>query len=126
MKTPYELLGGEAGLRNLANALYDAMDKLPEAKEIRVMHSDDLSSVKEKLFENLSGWMGGPSLYSQKYGTICLTDPHSHYKINADHRDQWLLCMNHALEQIGASDEVKTMLKEPMFHLADTVKNTAE
>jgi hemoglobin len=31
--------------------------------------------------------------------------------------------MDEALERIGASDELKTMLKEPMYRIADTVRN---
>src|SRR5690554_3690611 len=62
MNTPYQLLGGEPGLRKLANTFYDIMDSLPEAAEIRAMHGGDLDEIKEKLFEYLSGWMGGPPL----------------------------------------------------------------
>ncbi len=124
MNTPYQLLGGEEGVRRLADAFYDAMDELPQSEEIRRMHADNLEDIKEKLFEYLSGWMGGPRLYFEKYGTICLTKPHKPYAINADHRDQWLLCMDTALERIGASDEVKQMLKEPMFMVADMIRNT--
>jgi hemoglobin len=126
MSTPYELLGGEAKIRELASAFYDAMDQLPEAADIRKMHGENLDSIKEKLFQFLSGWMGGPPLYFQEHGTICLTSPHKPYAINADHRDQWLLCMDKALEKIGASEEVKTMLKEPMYQLADIVRNTEQ
>lgn len=122
-QTPYQLLGGEEKLRELACAFYDAMDELPEAKEIREMHSKSLTDIKEKLFEYLSGWMGGPGLYQEKYGTICLTNPHKPYQINEQHRDQWLLCMDKALETVDASEEVRAMLKQPMFRLADFIRN---
>ena len=124
MNTPYQLLGGEPGVRALANAFYDAMDQLPEAAEIRAMHGSDLDGIKDKLFEFLSGWMGGPPLYFQRTGTICLTAPHKPFAINAAHRDQWLRCMERALEDVGASEEVKGMHKEPLFQLADIVRNT--
>lgn len=123
MNTPYELLGGEDKLRELASAFYDAMDELPEAAEIRRMHADNLDEIKEKLFEYLSGWMGGPPLYFDRQGTICLTAPHKPFAISARHRDQWLLCMDRALDSVGASDEVKAMLKDPMYQLADIVRN---
>ena len=117
------MLGEEAGIKQLADVFYEVMNELPEAKEIRNMHGGDLAEIKQKLFEYLSGWLGGPALYSEKYGTICLTDPHRPYKINDSHRDQWLLCMDKALERVGASDELRTLLKEPFFALADVVKN---
>lgn len=123
MATPYQLLGGEDGVRQLAIAFYQAMDELEETKGIRAMHGKDLSEISEKLFEYLSGWLGGPRLYMEKYGTICLTSPHKPYAIDESARDQWLLCMNSALEKIGASDELKQMLKQPMFELADFIRN---
>lgn len=121
--TPYELLGGEAGVRRLAEVFYDVMDELPEAAPIRRMHSRSLEDIKIKLFEYLSGWMGGPPLYSNKYGTVCLTDPHRPYSIGPAERDQWLLCMDVALDRVGASEQVKAMLKAPMFRVADIIRN---
>ena len=67
--------------------------------------------------------MGGPPVYLAINGTVCLTDPHAPYRIGPKERDQWLLCMDAALEDIGASEELKQMLKEPMFRVADTVRN---
>lgn len=66
--------------------------------------------------------MGGPPLYQDKYGTICLTEPHKPYQISADHRDQWLLCMDEALKRIDADEQVTAMLKQPMYSMADFIK----
>jgi hemoglobin len=120
--TPYEILGQE-GVKALANAFYDVMDELPEAADIRAMHAENLDTIKRKLAAYLTGWMGGPPVYQAMTGTVCLTDPHEPYAIGPNARDQWLLCMDRALERIGASDELKEMLKEPMFLVADTVRN---
>lgn len=122
MKTPYQLLGDD-GIRRLAEAFYQIMDEAHEAVGIRRMHSEDLGEITEKLYEYLVGWMGGPPLYAKKYGTVCLTKPHEPYAIGPDERDQWLLCMDRALERIGASDEVKKMLEEPMKRIARAVQN---
>lgn len=121
-QTPYQILG-EEGIRELVNTFYDIMDTLPEARGIRKMHADDLSQIKDKLGDYLIGWMGGPPLYAKKYGTVCMTEPHAPYAIGPDERDQWLLCMHKALEQVGASEELKEMLREPLFRVADAVKN---
>ncbi len=120
-QSPYQILGAD-GVRRLADALYDAMDELPQAQTIRAMHGEDLSEIKQKLFEYLSGWLGGPHLYHQKYGSVCLHAPHAHYAIGAAERDQWLLCMQTALERTGASDELKQMMREPLFRIADTLR----
>ena len=121
-QTPYQILG-EEGIRQLANAFYDVMDSLPEAASIRAMHARDLSPMKEKLAEYLIGWMGGPPLYAQKYGSVCMTTPHEPYHIGPEERDQWLLCMDRALEQIDASEELVAMLKVPFCRIADAVRN---
>jgi len=124
--TPYQLLEGEVGVRRLADAFYDAMNELPQAADIRKMHEADLTGIRQKLFEYLSGWLGGPPLYQQKYGTICLTRAHAPYAIGPSARDQWLACMQEALRRIDASPELCEMLDQPMFRIAETVRNSAE
>ncbi|TNF83171.1 MAG: globin [Gammaproteobacteria bacterium] len=121
-ETPYEILGQE-GVKALADAFYDAMDELPQAAEIRAMHAENLDNIKRMLTAYLTGWMGGPPVYQALKGTVCLTEPHEPYAIGPKERDQWLLCMDEALERTGASDELKQMLKGPMFQVADTVRN---
>lgn len=123
--TPYEILGQE-GVRALADAFYEAMDELPQAADIRAMHAENLDTIKRKLANYLTGWMGGPPVYQAMTGTVCLTDPHAPYAIGPEERDQWLLCMDTALERISASDELKDMLKLPLFQIADTVRNQEE
>lgn len=62
--TAYEFLGGDRGIRALVTEFYRQMDTLPETKPIRDMHPSDLTESIEKLYEFLSGWLGGPpSLY---------------------------------------------------------------
>ena len=99
MSTPYELLGGEPGVRKLADEFYHVMEQRKEAQKIRQMHSNNLSPIKEKLFMFLSGWMGGPDLYLMKHGTICLSSPHAAYKIGSDERDQWLALYGSGIDE---------------------------
>ena len=121
-QTPYQILG-EDGIRQLTDTFYDIMDSLPEFAGLRAMHAKDLTVMKEKLADYLIGWMGGPPLYADKYGTVCMTTPHEPYHIGPAERDQWLLCMDKALEQTGASEELVEMLKIPLFRIADAVRN---
>lgn len=120
--SPFEILG-EEGIQALCNNFYDVMEELDEVADIRQMHAKDLSAMKIKLAEYLTGWMGGPPRYHDKHGTVCMTDPHKPYKIGPKERDQWLLCMTTALERINASDDIKEMLKVPMFRIADAIRN---
>ena len=121
-KSPYQILG-EDGIRRLTNTFYDVMDTLPEATALRAMHAKNLEPMKEKLAEYLTGWMGGPPRYANRYGTVCMTSPHEAYHIGPEERDQWLLCMDKALEEIEAGEELTQMLKEPLFRIADAIRN---
>jgi hemoglobin len=123
MSNPYELLGGETGVRELCTRFYAIMDTLPEAAGIRAMHGESLEPIREKLFEYLSGWMGGPPLYHRRTGTVCLTRPHAPYAIGAAERDAWLLCMERALETVAAGEELRAMLREPLLRVADMLVN---
>jgi hemoglobin len=123
MSNPYQLLGGEPGVRELCERFYTIMDTLPEAAGIRAMHGTSLEPIREKLFEYLSGWMGGPPLYFRRNGTVCLTKPHAPYAIGAAERDAWLQCMDRALDEMRASTELKDMLREPLFRVADMMVN---
>ncbi|GGB86336.1 globin [Marinobacterium zhoushanense] len=120
--TPYEVLG-EQKIRELTNAFYDIMDSLPEAAGIRAMHKADLNPMRERLAEYLIGWLGGPQIYAEKYGSVCMTGPHKGYAIGESERDQWLLCMHKALEAVEVEPQLREMLKAPLFAIADMVRN---
>jgi hemoglobin len=75
-QTFYQAVGGEEGLRRLVTRFYQIMDSEPKAAGIRAMHQADLSEASEKLFLFLSGWMGGPPLYIEKYGHPMLRARH--------------------------------------------------
>ncbi len=122
-QTPYQLLG-EAKIRELVATFYQIMDQDPHAHELRQMHAEDLEPVTEKLADYLIGWMGGPPIYAEKNGSVCMTTPHEPYVIGPRERDQWLYCMDRALEAVGASDDVKQMLKTPLYRVADAVRNS--
>ena len=64
--TPYLALGGAAGVEQLVGRFYALMDELPEAYAVRCLHPQSLQGSAQSLFEFLSGWLGGPPLYSEK------------------------------------------------------------
>jgi hemoglobin len=124
--TPYEQLGGETGVRELVNRFYDYMDELSEAQQIRALHPKSLRGSREKLFLFLSGWLGGPDLYQQKYGHPMLRARHLPFSIGRTERDQWLLCMGKALEDMAISDDLRGHLKQAFSQVADHMRNRPE
>jgi len=73
--TPYERIGGEAVLRRMTVRMYALMDRLPEAQAVRALHPPDLAGSEQKLFEFLSGWLGGTPLFAQRHGAPMLRAP---------------------------------------------------
>ncbi len=122
----YEMLGGEQGLRSLVNRFYDIMDSSPEASTIRAFHAKSLKQSREKLFMFLSGWSGGPQLYVQKYGHPRLRMRHMPFAIGSVERDQWLWCMNKALDEGRYDPRVVEFLKVRFAEVADFMRNQLE
>jgi len=121
--TPYEMVGGAEGLHRIVDRFYEIMDQDPSVATIRAMHGTDLGPIREKLFDFLSGWLGGPPLYFQRPDHKCLHSAHSPYTIGEAERDQWLSCMYRALEDAGVAPETCELLKKPFFQIADFTRN---
>ncbi len=98
--TPYVARGGEPVLRELTKRFYVLMDTLPEAKACRDIHPKDMTKSEEKLFEYLSGWLGGPTLFTDKYGPPMLRRRHLPAKIGKEEADGWLLCFRQAWSEV--------------------------
>lgn len=112
-------LGGEAAVRELVDRFYDAMQRLPEARVILALHPDDLMLSRDKLTAFLTGWMGGPSRYRERFGPIAIPMAHRHLPIGPRERDAWLTCMATALDEMKADPELKTYLLAQLRHPAE-------
>lgn len=110
--TPYQLIGGEAGVRRLADRFYEIMDTDPGAARIRAMHGQDLTAIRQLLFEFLSGWLGGPPLYFQRPEHRCIMSAHRPYSIGNGEVEEWMMCMRRAMEECGLSGEVCDLLDQ--------------
>lgn len=121
--TPYEQIGGDAGVRALVERFYDLMDMDPAFTGIRALHAPSLAGAREKLYLFLSGWFGGPPLYVQKHGHPRLRARHLPFAIATSERDQWLACMRRALADTGAPDALAQALMKAFFDTADWMRN---
>jgi hemoglobin len=125
-KTPYELIGGEKALLSLVDRFYFFMDTMPEAAGIRAMHAKSLSGARDKLFKFLSGWLGGPDLFIQQYGHPRLRQRHFPFAIGPSERDQWMLCMNKALNEMPMDADFRENLSQALQQLATHMINQHE
>ena len=119
----YFAIGGEDGTRQLANRFYDIMESDPAARELLALHPQPMDKIRQKFFEYLSGWLGGPPLYEAQYGHPRLRARHLPFTIDDKMVAQWLYCMNRALEEIVADERARAAIREPITQLANHMKN---
>ena len=123
LNTPYQLLGGDVIVRKLVARFYELMDTLPEAQGIRKLHPADLSVSSEKLYMFLSGWLGGPQLYVEKYGHPRLRARHLAFPIGNAEAIQWMRCMTQAMTEIIETAELRDCLEGELNKLAAFMRN---
>ena len=99
------------------------MDSDEKAKTIRLMHPEDLTSSREKLFMFLSGWTGGTQLYIERYGHPFLRHRHLPFKIGEEERDQWIYCMTKGLLNLKMEEEKIKALLNALYPIADFMRN---
>jgi hemoglobin len=106
----FKAAGGVDGVRKLVDDFYSIMDEAEDASIIRRMHPADLTSSRDKLARFLCGWLGGPRLYTEKYGPISIPNVHAHLRIGEAERDAWLACMERAVARQSFSPEFAAYL----------------
>jgi hemoglobin len=122
-QSPYEMIGGETTVRQIVDRFYDIMDSAPAAARIRAMHAKDLSPMRQRLFEFLSGWLGGPPLYFQRPNHKCIVSAHQPFAIGTEERDAWMQCMRQAMVDCGVGMDVRTLLDPPLLRMAEAFRN---
>lgn len=111
----YKAAGELHGLQQLTRDFYHFMSTQRQAKSIRDMHPSDVSRSQEKLCFFLSGWLGGPKIYSKAFGAIHIPKAHQAFPISEEHAQAWLYCMDLAIDkQKDYSDPFKHYLKEQL------------
>jgi len=119
----FQAAGGFEGIKQLVDDFYDAMETLAEAQTIREMHSPDLTESRDKLTRFLTGWLGGPKLFSEKYGPIRIPVAHRHLEIGSAERDAWLACMQVAVNKQDYPQEFRDYLMAQLFVPAERSRN---
>jgi hemoglobin len=121
--TFYQELGGAEGVRQLVDAFYDVMDSDPEFKPLRDLHPKNLTGSRDKLYLFLSGWLGGPSLYIEKYGHPRLRARHLPFPISELESQQWLSCMQRAMAELDLEKSLARQLMSAFAPTANHMRN---
>jgi hemoglobin len=119
----YEMLGGDARVRALVDRFYDLMDLEPAYTELRQVHGPSLDEARDKLYWFLSGWLGGPNLYIERFGHPRLRARHLPFPIGIKERDQWLGCMMQAMNELSVDPDLAARLHQAFFQTADWMRN---
>jgi hemoglobin len=120
----YARIGGEQAIRALVGRFYDLMDQLPEAYTVRSIHPESLQGSADSLFKFLSGWFGGPPLFIEERGHPRLRMRHAPYAIGPVERDEWLLCMQQALNEQLTDAPLREAIWQAFVGMADHLVNT--
>jgi hemoglobin len=121
--TAYDAIGGDAPLRALVDRFYDLMDLEPGYAAMRALHPPTLEGSRDKLHWFLSGWLGGPELYQQRFGHPRLRARHLPYAIGIAERDQWMACMQQAMAESDIEPALQQRLATALAGTADWMRN---
>lgn len=121
--TPFEWIGGEARVQALSERFYDLMDLEPAYAALRAAHGSDLSQARQKLFWFLCGWLGGPNHYVDRFGHPRLRMRHMPFAIGIQERDQWVACMDQAMQETEVPTELRSRLRNSFMQTADWMRN---
>ena len=119
--TPYEEIGGDAGVRALVETFYDIVEA--QSPVLRAMLPADMSGSRQKLYEFLSGWMGGPQLYFERRGHPRLRLRHMPFPIDSHAAEEWARCMSQALGVVDAPHGIRTYLERELGNTAHGLRN---
>jgi len=121
--TLYDAIGGEQTIRKLVRRFYELMDTLPEAARCRAVHPPSLAGSEAKLFDYLTGYLGGPPIYVEKYGHPRLRSRHFGAAIGPQERDEWMLCFRQAMDETIEHPKLRDIIWAPIERLAHHMQN---
>ena len=124
--TLYEAIGGDATVRALVRRFYELMDTLPEAARCRAVHPPSLEGSEAKLYDYLTGYLGGPPVYVEKYGHPRLRSRHFGAARGPEERDEWIMCFRRAMDETIEHPQLREIIWQPIERLAFHMQNRGE
>lgn len=112
---------GEENLRLLVDRFYDLVF---EDEQISHLFKNDKNEIKEKQRLFLTQFLGGPALYSQRFGHPQLRARHLPHPITDNHAVAWLSCMSTAITSLSIEESLKDELFKRFVPTAMFMVNT--
>lgn len=103
MERMIDVIGGEEAVRALVETFYDLVESEPEGENLRRLHQrgQGMANARVEQFNFLCGFLGGRRFYEEKHGHMNVKLMHEHVPISAEDAENWLYCMDMALEKLG-------------------------
>ena len=119
--TIYEAIGGAKTIRLLVEAFYPKVQAHPN---LGPLFPEDIDPVMEKQYLFLTQFFGGPPLYSETVGPPMMRARHMPFPITRARAEEWLGCMEAALQEIGLPEPARKLMLErlsiPAYHFINT------
>lgn len=119
--TPFDALGGQDRVRAIVDRFYDIVDV--EAPNLRAMLPADDAVSRQKLFEYLVEWTGGPALYSSHRGHPRMRMRHLLFAIGETEVGEWLTCFGRSLDDNDVTGDIRGFLDAKITALAHHMRN---
>ena len=121
--TLYEAIGGEPTVRKLTDRFYELMKTDPAGAASLAVHPPDLTNARDRLYDYLPGYLGGPPVYVEKYGHPMLRRRHMMAEIGPQERESWLACFRIALDETVTNPTLNEIIWQPVKQLAHHMQN---
>lgn len=119
METLYFKIG-EHKLRELVDTFYDSIFNESTISHLFKTSQDE---IREKQFLFLTQFLGGPQLYSAKYGHPRMKMRHLSHPIGEKEKLEWLRCMRLAIQKMNFSDDLAEELYNCFPRVAEHMRN---
>ena len=121
--TLYDRLGGEQALLRLVERYLFLLRTRAEYAPLCAHYTRGFEHYKKRMFEYLSGFLGGPGLYMQRHGMPSLRENHPRIAITPQLRDLWYGCMAQAVNDEFSDIALRRELESAFWTIADSLRN---
>lgn len=106
-------------MREITERFYDLMESEPAYADLRAIHAEDLSFMRQALPSFLAGWAGGPRDWFEANPGKCMVSMHAPFPINRQTATQWAEAMNRAIAESNVADrEIANAMADVLTRMA--------
>ena len=120
MQTLYTRIGPKR-LKAIVDRFYDLVF---EESEIAHLFNADKSLIRDKQYQFLTQFLGGPQIYTASYGHPKMRMRHAPHRIDKAAMEEWLRCMKISINENVEDSDLATVLYECFPKVAAHMVNT--